>query len=286
MLSYGIIKKEDSMKNMNITNCPHCGGVKIIKYGKYNNIPRFKCKNCVRTFSMRTNSVWYYSKKKPEIWKSFCVLQMEGKTLDFCAKILKINIATAFYWRHKILNVLKILTEAESLSGHVFMQHYFIKESFKGAKNPPSGPRENLWMVFSYDSSDNSINVPYSRNRWHKNNFEELIYSKIKPGTYISAKGNNFIKVFARANNKRLKIPSDVYAFGRVEEILHTYRAIINRTRGVSTKYLNQYLALVKGYCLNKKINLESIFGNVLDKQIDKFNIDCHKIKRLKTLQI
>lgn len=147
-------------------------------------------------------------------------------------------------------------------------------------------PRAKLWMVFSYDSSDNSINVPYSRNAWCKDKFEELIYSKIEPRTYISAKGNNYIKVFARVHNKRLKKPISEYAFGRVEEILYTYRALINRTRGVSTKYLNQYLALIKGYCLDENFNLDSIFSNIFDNKIVKFNINCHKIKRLKSLMI
>lgn len=269
----------------NISACPHCKSMNFIKYGKYKNIPRFKCKDCTRTFSLRTNSVWYYSKKTPEVWKEFCMLQMEYKSLSFCAKTLKINIATAFSWRHKLLNVLKLLTEPNTLQNHVFMLHHFINESFKGSKNAPLKPRAKLWMIFSYDSSDNSLNVPYSRWGWRKDNFEKLIYSKITPKTFISTNNtNNFIKVFAKNHNKRLKEPSDQLVSKKVEQILYSYKAIIERTRGIATKYLSQYLALSKAQCLNKIFNFKSIFNNIQNNNFQQYYIKARKIKALNSI--
>lgn len=269
----------------NISACPHCNSINFIKYGRYKNIPRFKCKDCTRTFSLRTNSIWYYSKKTPEIWKEFCMLQMECKSLSFCAKTLKINISTAFSWRHKLLNVLKLLTEPDTLQNHVFMLHHFIVESFKGSKNAPLKPRAKLWMIFSYDSYDNSLNVPYSRWGWRKDNFKKLIYSKIAPKTFISTNNtNNFIKVFAKNHNKKLKEPSGQLVSKKVEEILYSYKAIIERTRGIATKYLSQYLALSKAQCLNKVFNFKSIFNNIQNSNFQHHYIKAQKIQALNSI--
>ncbi|GAA0856145.1 MULTISPECIES: transposase [Clostridium] len=45
--------------------CPLCSSSGFIKYGKYNKIQRYKCKNqlCNKTFSDCTNTIWYNSKK-------------------------------------------------------------------------------------------------------------------------------------------------------------------------------------------------------------------------------
>lgn len=294
MLSYGskninsFNSKNLFIDNINsnsftISSCPHCNSEDFIKYGKYKNIPRFKCKGCCRTFSMRTNTIWYYSKKKPEIWKEFCTLQLECKSLSYCAKTLNLNIATAFYWRHKFLNVLNTLTETKLLQNHVFMLHSFIKESFKGSKNAPMKSRTQLWMIFSYDSCDNSLNTPYSRHGWRKDNFEKLIYSKLSPKTFISTYGNNFIRAFAQNHNKGLKAPSDNLISMKVQEILYSYQSLIGKTRGIATKYLSQYLALVKAHCLNKTFHLDSILNNlsIID---NKYHIKSHNIKTLDSI--
>ena len=58
--------KKDIYKNKNIECCPICGGNKYIKHGSYKEIQRYKCKECGKTFSNATNSLWSYSKEKSE----------------------------------------------------------------------------------------------------------------------------------------------------------------------------------------------------------------------------
>lgn len=268
-----------------VSACPHCKSEEFIKYGRYKNIPRFKCKCCDRTFSIRTNTIWYYSKKSTEVWKWFCFLQTEGRSLQFCSDALNISIVTAFYWRHKFLNVLKVLTDTELLSNHVFMIHHFINESYKGSKTAPTEPREKLWMIFSYDSNNNILNMPYSRRIWRRNNFEKLICSKLAPRTFISSFGNNYIKVFAKNNNKRLKIPVDDLSVDKVREILYSYKALIYRTHGIATKYLSNYLGLVKVGCISKSFDLSWIFKRIYDDVLHEHYIKSSKIKRLTSLE-
>ena len=50
-----IIELENEIE---IKECPYCKSNHFIKYGKFNGIQRYKCKNhnCLRTFSNRTES--------------------------------------------------------------------------------------------------------------------------------------------------------------------------------------------------------------------------------------
>ncbi len=43
----------------------------------------------------------------PEKWKEYFEYMTEGRFLRYIAKELEIDLKTAFYWRHKILNAFK-----------------------------------------------------------------------------------------------------------------------------------------------------------------------------------
>lgn len=250
-----------------ITACPHCNSSHFIKFGRYKDEPRFKCKNCNRTFCKRTKTPWYYSKKSTEHWITFCLLLMECKSLKHCAKALNINIATAFYWRHKLLTALKTITEPHILSDYVTMQHYFITESFKGTKNhlPQTHPRKKLWIIMSYDTCDNSLLTPYCKNKWDKTNFENLVYSKVHPSSYISVYGNRLVQVYANKHNKKLKKTTPSQDKSKCYKLINIFRSILAKTRGIATKYLLEYFALVKVHFLEQNFNLNHVFHNIND---------------------
>lgn len=53
------LKVQNNINNKNSNKylkCPHCKGEEVIKYGSYNGIQRYKCKNskCKRTFTKQT----------------------------------------------------------------------------------------------------------------------------------------------------------------------------------------------------------------------------------------
>ena len=68
-----LLKKEIyKNRNKNIECCPICGGKKYIKHGSYKGIQRYKCKECGKTFSNTTNSLWSYSKKGSKYMDKIC----------------------------------------------------------------------------------------------------------------------------------------------------------------------------------------------------------------------
>ena len=49
-------------KDLDTVVCPHCGSVKVVKYGKSNGKQRYQCKGCDSTFGNTNGTVVFRSK--------------------------------------------------------------------------------------------------------------------------------------------------------------------------------------------------------------------------------
>jgi len=81
------IKIEDIYNKLsNNYKCPHCGSNKICKNGfLHNKYQQFKCHNCNKNYSIRTNTIFCKSKKNIQLWQEYIELFTQGKYLDYCA---------------------------------------------------------------------------------------------------------------------------------------------------------------------------------------------------------
>lgn len=80
-------------------------------------------------------------------------MMSQRASLKDCAKKLKLNIATAFYWRHKILKALVNGREDTILSNIVYMRKLRMKENFKGQRHIKKANRDKIWVVLASDTS-------------------------------------------------------------------------------------------------------------------------------------
>ena len=259
--------KYDIYKNRKIESCLNCGANKYIKYGTYRNIQRYKCKECNKTFSKTTNSLWSYSKKDLNKWIKFIEFTMKRKTLRFCAKKLKINLATAFYWRHKILYGLKIDSIPNILKGTVHIHKTILKENFKGNKSVPvGGYRRNIWIIAAKGEEDSMLAMPIFKDCWDWHVFNQKIYSKIEEGAYIVSYLDRYIEVKAREHNK--KIVKEVEPDNRIRYIIRNLNKWMDKFNGVATKYLEGYLAFFILFNLNRKIDYIDIISYLNNKSL------------------
>ena len=76
-----IIELENEIE---IKECPYCKSNHFIKYGKFNGIQRYKCKNkeCGKTFNNNKNNPFRYSKKFKDKWKEYFDLDIEKGCLS------------------------------------------------------------------------------------------------------------------------------------------------------------------------------------------------------------
>ena len=96
--------KQVILSNKIPKECPYCKNSKVIKHSFYNGTQRYKCKNCIRTFSLLTGSVFYHLKNKDGFIKYLDLVKEDGLlTVLKTAKKLNINKQTSLDWRYKYL---------------------------------------------------------------------------------------------------------------------------------------------------------------------------------------
>ena len=258
---------EDNIyRNKKIECCPICGGNKYIKYGVYKQIQRYKCKECRRTFSKATNSLWSYSKKALNKWIEFVELMLERKSLRFCAKKLNINLATSFYWRHKILHGLKIDNIPNKLNGDVHINKTILKENFKGSRKIVIKERRNIWIIAAKGDEDSMLTMPIFKDCWNWSIFDNKIYSKIEKKSYIVAYLDRYIQIKAKKHNRKLvkKVKED----DRIKYIITNLKEWLGKFKGIATKYLEGYLSFFVLFNLDKEMDYIDIVSYLSFKNI------------------
>lgn len=261
---YEEILGRDLYKNKEVNACPHCDSNKIIKYGNYKNGQRYKCNICGRTFCKRTHTPFYYSKKNPGIWLKYIELMLENNTLKGCSEKLEIDISTAFYWRHKILNILMKVREPNKLETYIEMAKVLMKESFKGSRNAPKEEREVLWTIIAADNEEKIVARPICKSRWDYKAFNKIIYSRIDKASYILGRGDRFLWSIERKHNKGKTPISD-----EDNILIHYFRGIkksMIRYYGVATKYLTHYLYWITIFSVQNNFDAISLLYNIIDR--------------------
>ena len=245
--------RKDLYAKKHIDCCPICSGSSYIKYGSYKEMQRYKCKECGKTFSKSTNSLWSYSKHTPSKWIEFIELFMERKSLRFCAAKLEISLVTAFYWRHKILHGLTLDPLPNRLKGNIHIGKTLIKENFKGCRNIETPTRSNIWVIGAKGSDDSMIINPISKGLWDLKKFNERIYFRIEKESYITAYEDRYISLIAKSHNK--KIFKQILPEIRIKFLRSNLNKWLKRFHGIATKYLERYLSFFILFNLDKIIN-------------------------------
>jgi len=254
-------------QNKGKVECPHCSHTKVVKFGVRRGIQWFKCKDCEKTFSHMTGTILSSTKKDFQTWKTFVGCMIDGRSVRDSANICEINRNTAFAWRHKILDALAQYHERQlPMKGIVEADDTFFNISFKGG-NPidreahKRGTRavkkgiskEQVCVSCAVDrkghvySKVSTLGRPTAkvlrkvfRKRFSKQN--SVIFCTDKDTAYAkfaSAKDN-----FRHIKLKRGGATSiqGQYHVQNINAYHSRLKHFLRRFKGVSTKYLNNYL--------------------------------------------
>jgi transposase-like protein len=259
--------------------CPHCKRSRIVKYG-LNALKnqRYKCKDCNKYFCNRTNTPMSYSKKSMEQWFEYFKQMCKIATIRECAAELKINIATAFQWRHKILNsVMPMLPN--KLKGIIEIEEVSFSENFKGnhsedwsfqMNRPPIKRKLNLSQYMDIgkvsvlccrDRQESIFTKVADRGKTRFSRMLSLLSDKIPAGATLCTNNNMGYIALAKKLNCRLykmrdcrEIKEGHYHIQNANAFGRHIKSVINyKFRGVATKYLNFYLSWLQWLETTKK---------------------------------
>ncbi len=234
--------------NLPIKECPHCGSKHFVKFGKYVNVSRYRCKICRRTFIPTSGSSIHYINKKEKFLQLFDMFNSgEVLTIKNISKKFGISILTAFDWRHKIFLALQLVKqdyESVTIANKVSFNF-----SEKGRKQVIRSFKRNLPKVNLCSVTDSRltefkfVNVGDSISK----DFYERFSGRVANKSLLFFKDDEHILV---EDAKRLvKEKNSSIKIRRLEKSLKTHRykveefkEFINRfMRGVATKYLQVY---------------------------------------------
>ena len=200
--------------------CPKCGNSELNKNGKTYGRQRYICKKCRRTFDERSLSPLSNTKLSLEKWLKYCQFMIEGGTIRMCAEEVGVSVPTAFFMRHRILDVINVSLKDEILEGIVETDACYINESFKGS---PAYMHFDEKYFKSFDKSRASyLGVHFNKTPGMIQSHRNIKESQICINTAIDKKGHILTRIvdndFGKSNNK-IKSRNMVSFFeGKVEK--------------------------------------------------------------------
>ena len=242
--------------------CPHCKNEDLYGHGIYKGRKRYKCKKCNKTFNDFTGTAISGIKKVKEFEK-YIAMAIESPTIREVSKELKVNIKTAFDWRHKLLASLSKLNGSK-FSGIVECDDKQLDINEKGNRKLDRKPykrssdrkkkrgvsNDKISVMVATDRNDNSTMKIAKVGRIDVKSIEHTIGGIIDKNNILCSDSHPSIKSWAK--NKKLEhhsfiaskqhVKNKCYHVQHVNSLDNLYERWIKKFYGVSTKYLPQYL--------------------------------------------
>ena len=251
-----------------IEECPYCHSKHIIKKGIIGKKQRYKCKDCGKLFKETHNTILFKTRKDISVWQKYIECMIDKRPLRTITEICNISLKTSFDWRHKILDLLSKMMDDIKLDGIIESDETYTRLSFKGNHTKskdfimPREPHKRGGEVSLRGLSKEQVciacfisdkNLSYSKvanlgmPQWNK--IFNVINNHIdKNSILVTDNYKGYAKIVDKLKINHIPMPVGAYSNGtfNIQKInsYHTYlKELINiRFRGVSTKYLNNYV--------------------------------------------
>ncbi len=145
------------------TVCPHCHQQNFVRWGNANDLPRFRCKVCDRTFNTLTGTPFARLRHR-ELWSEYARTMIRGESVRTAARCCGIDKNTAFRWRHRFLSIPAQLKPSH-LHGIVEADETYFLESFKGSRHLMRPPRKRGGKAAKRGLSSEQVPVLIARDR-------------------------------------------------------------------------------------------------------------------------
>ena len=247
-------------------SCPCCSDANahFIKRGHSGRKQRYQCKSCGKRFTFDAGKLTAYSRQTEEAWSTFIRDTLSLKSLDECAASLSVSHPTSFHMRHKLLSFLEeAFKGGELLEGVIETDEAYVRESQKGILVTTRKPRkhgetatkqglsnEHFCVCVAADRDNRIVVRCVNRGNPSAEDIEEALSARISESGIILCDGKRAYNKLIQAKKCEkvvLKSHQDynkAYHLNTVNGLHSRLKDMLYRYRGVSSKYLNRYLAL------------------------------------------
>jgi transposase-like protein len=241
-------------------SCPHCGGVQLVRWGKRNDMQRYRCKICQRTFNSLTGTPLARLRRKGH-WLDYADCLKAGLSVRKAAKECSVHPSTAFRWRHRFLQNSHDI-KPRMLDGIVEASEVYFKRSEKGQRKVQlistnakhSGAADKVCVLISRDRNHNVYDVLLEKFTPH--DLRKVLQSHLARDVLFCSDNNLIYRRFAVENEichgfinlkQGEQVKKDIVHLRYVlayQDKLKDW--ILGHFRGVATKYLPNYLSWMR----------------------------------------
>ena len=146
--------------------CPRCGCPKAHLHGTANDLRRFRCTRCRRTYNALTGTPLARLRKRDK-WLPYLQCLLDSITVRKAATRVGIAASTSFRWRHRFVSGVK-QHRAEQLTGIVEADETYMLESQKGSRHMTRPPRRRGGRASRRGITDELDSLLVARDRSHQ----------------------------------------------------------------------------------------------------------------------
>ncbi|MDB8458133.1 MAG: IS1595 family transposase [Turicibacter sanguinis] len=288
--------------------CPHCESHEVFKYGISSGKQRYRCKSCLRTFTDFSKSVLSGSKLPLNYWLEYAKCMILGFSIRRAAVQIGVCVKTSFYMRHRILDAIRSYIGMGHLDGVIEMDETYFAESFKGnhvksgfVMPRPSRKRgkevvkrgissEQVCVLTGLDRQGNIYAELICKGRMKTSDLSRALQGHIESNSILCTDSHKsyiqFVKDFG-LQHKQIESgkyrTDDFYNIQRLNSFHSRLKLWMLRFKGVSTKYLINYLYWMKWleYFKDDKEILKgkSMLLQTVSSQLE-LNIDDYRVRQ------
>jgi transposase-like protein len=245
--------------------CPSCGNERCHRHGFANDLQRFRCCVCGRTFNDLSGTPLARLRLKAK-WLAYSQVLLDSLPVRQAADRIGVHRTTAFRWRHRFLAWVKF-DRPTSINGIVEADETFLLESQKGSRKLDRPPRrrggratrrgissELDCILVARDRNGRTIDAVTGRGALTAAQLERDLLPRLDPQALLVSDSHAAYRAFAR-KHKIAHAAINLRAGVRIKHLGHLaihvqnvnayherFKAWLTGFRGVASRYLPNYL--------------------------------------------
>ena len=246
--------------------CPRCQSEQCYRHGQANDLQRFRCCQCGRTFNDLTGTPLARLRLKGK-WLDYLNALLDSRPVRKAADRVGVHRNTAFRWRHRFLDWVKH-DRPVRLGGIVEADEMFLLESQKGSRKLNRKPRkrggiarlrgisrELDCILVARDRSGQTIDAVTGRGAIKTGQLVQHLLPRLDPHALLVTDSNAAYGAFARTHRiahravnlragERVRYDAHGTAIHvqNVNAYHRRFREWLARFHGVASRYLPNYL--------------------------------------------
>lgn len=246
--------------------CPHCHATKVAKNGHSRGLQRYRCSDCGRTFNAATNTPLSRLRSKERFFQQGECLA-KGLSIRAAAGEMGVAVSTAFRMRHRFLQEV-VKHQPKHVAGILEADETYLRQSQKGSRHLARPPHKRGGAAIMKGPKRDLVPVLVGRLRGQPHVVDRVLTSMsvpqaaaalrdaVGPDTLLCTDGSGAFRGAAKVLGVTAKSIPVSYGPRVVDGVYHVQTVnsyherlqtwLCRGLRGVSTKYLPNYLAWMR----------------------------------------